>query len=52
MATYLLSAFLLLFGLMNLVTTEIPKWVLGVLAVLAGVAMLISRAFPVNPKLK
>lgn len=46
MSTFLLAAFLLLFGIMNLFQTSIPTWVLGLFALAAGIMLLVSKAFP------
>ena len=42
MSTYFLALFLILFGVMNLIETKIPGWVLGVSAFAAAVAVLIG----------
>ena len=39
MSTILLAAYLLLVGVMSLVSTQIPQWVVGALAVAAGLAL-------------
>jgi hypothetical protein len=44
MGTYFLAGFLLLYGLTNLVDTKIPGWVLGVTALAAAGALVISAA--------
>jgi hypothetical protein len=41
---YVLAAFLLLFGVTAIISTEIPKWVVGVVAVAAGLACLSDGA--------
>jgi hypothetical protein len=42
-STFALTAFLVVFGIMNLFHTEIPTWVLGLLALGAGTAILFDR---------
>jgi len=44
MGTYVLIGFLFLYGIMNLVDTKIPGWVLGVTALAAAGALIISAA--------
>lgn len=43
MSTYFLSAFLIIFGLSMLIALAIPNWVVGILALVAGVLILIGR---------
>lgn len=43
MANYFLAAFLILFGLSLLIAITIPGWLIGLLAVAAGVLVLIGR---------
>ena len=43
MTKYALAAFLLLFGVVTIFNTEIPKWVLGVVALAAGVVCVVDR---------
>lgn len=42
MGSYFLVTFLFLFGVLNLINTEVPKWVLGLVAIAAGLAILFS----------
>jgi len=42
MANIALGIFLLLFGLTMLVSTEIPKWCIGVAAVITGLIVLFA----------
>jgi len=42
MSTFFLAGFLLLFGVMQLIETKIPGWVLGVVAVAAAVALIVN----------
>jgi hypothetical protein len=46
MSTFLLGSFLILFGFTQLVNTSIPAWVIGLLALAAGVATIIGKLFP------
>ena len=43
MANYLLAAFLIIFGLTLLIGLGIPTWVTGLLAVGAGILLLVGR---------
>lgn len=43
MAKYFLAGFLILFGLGLLLSLGIPEWVTGVLAVAAGLLVLVDR---------
>lgn len=49
MATYFLAAFFLLFGIMNLVDTKIPVWVLGAVALATALALIISAPWKRTP---
>ena len=40
MSTFILAGFLILFGVMHIISTSIPLWVLGVVAIVAGLALL------------
>lgn len=40
MANIALAIFLILFGIMALVSTSIPHWVLGLVALIAGIVVL------------
>lgn len=42
MSTYFLAAFLILFGLLQLIAINIPHWVLGVLALATALALIIG----------
>ncbi len=42
MSKYALAGFLLLYGLSALIETKIPGWVLGVVALIAGVEVIVS----------
>ncbi len=42
MSAYALAAFLILFGIMGLASTSIPHWVLALLALIAGVLVLVE----------
>ena len=44
MSIYFVIAFFILFGIMDLVSTSIPHWVLGVLALAAALALIISAS--------
>jgi hypothetical protein len=43
MAHIVLAIYLILIGLNNLVDLSLPSWVLGVLALVAGVLLLVPR---------
>ena len=45
MSTYLLAAFLLLYGVNIVLGSNIPGWVLGCLAIAAGLLLLIERTW-------
>ena len=45
MSTFLLAAFLLLYGVNIVFGSNIPGWVLGVLAIAAGLLLLIERTW-------
>lgn len=42
-AVVVLAAFLLLFGFTLIISTAIPGWVVGVLAIAAGILLLVGR---------
>jgi hypothetical protein len=42
MSAYVLCIFLLLFGVMEIVSTNIPHWVLGAVAIAAAVALIVK----------
>jgi hypothetical protein len=44
MSTYILAVFLLLLGVTHLISTEIPRWVVGLAAILAGLALLVEHS--------
>jgi hypothetical protein len=44
MSTYFLIAFFILFGIMDLVSTSIPHWALGALALATALALIIGTA--------
>lgn len=46
MSTYLLAAYLILAGIVTVFNTSIPSWLIGLLALSAGVATLIGKLFP------
>jgi hypothetical protein len=46
MSTYLVAAFLLLFGIDNLFKPAIPSWVLGLLACGAGLVLVAEKGWP------
>ena len=43
MSTYILSAYLVLLGVTELVTTQVPVWVVGLLALAAGVVLAVEK---------
>lgn len=43
MANYVLAAFLIVFGLTTLLSVAIPMWVIGLLALAAGILLLIGK---------
>lgn len=43
MANYVLAAFLIVFGLSTLFSVAIPMWVVGLLALAAGILLLVGR---------
>jgi hypothetical protein len=50
MSTYVLAAFLLVFGVTLIISTQIPDWVAGVLAIAAGILLLVDRGWRQSPK--
>ncbi len=43
MANFVLCLFLILFGIMEIIATSIPHWVLGAVAIAAAIALLVKK---------
>lgn len=48
MGILVLAVFLIVYSLTTLFTIAIPLWVLGILALIAGILLLVERVAPVS----